>query len=230
MKQSTLAIVLVVLIVPLIALAFHVQGNKTANPTPSPTPKASATATNTPTVNKASDLVDPADAKTADQVVLHTTKGDITINLFKADAPKTVENFVTLGAVRNYYNGVYFHRILADFVIQAGDPTGTGSGGASIFGAKFPDELNSHKYSVGTIGMANAGPNTNGSQFFIVTSTVADASLNALNTGGYTVFGQIDPASQAVVQAIAGVKVNDPSTGTPITPADVTITGMTIVK
>jgi cyclophilin family peptidyl-prolyl cis-trans isomerase len=224
MKQSTLAIIVVVLLLPVIALIVHLEGKKSANPT-----NTSADATPTPdannqTVTDASKLVDPSDAVSAHKVILKTTKGDITINLFPEDAPKTVENFVTLGSRGYYTNKVYFHRILQSFVIQAGDPTGTGSGGESIFGAKFPDEINSHKIVQGTLAMANAGPNTNGSQFFIVTQT-AQPSLD----GSYTVFGQIDPASQSVVDAIAAVKVNDPSVGTPVDPSEVTITGFEIV-
>lgn len=225
MKQSTLAIIVVVLLLPVIALIVHEEGKKTSNPAAA----TSADATPTPdssnsTVTKASDLKDPADAVTAHKVVLKTTKGDITINLYPEDAPKTVENFVTLG-VRGYYtNKVYFHRILQSFVIQAGDPTGTGSGGESIFGKQFPDEINSHKIVQGTVAMANAGPNTNGSQFFIVTQT-AQPSLD----GSYTVFGQIDPSSQSVVDAIAAVKVNDPQVGTPVDPSEVTITGFDVI-
>ncbi len=232
MRPSTLAVIIVVLLIPVVALIVS-QRDKGSSATTPPT-SASASPSASPTtavqpVTKASDLKDPADAVSASQVVLKTVKGDITINLFPADAPKTVENFVTLGK-RGYYNGIYFHRILQDFVIQAGDPTGTGAGGESIFGAKFPDELNSHKYSAGTLGMANSGANTNGSQFFIATKSISAGSINALNSGGYTVFGQIDPASQPVVDALAAVKVDDPSTGKPVNPTDAKITGFSIVK
>src|SRR5918998_103595 len=97
---------------------------------------------------------------------LSTTEGDITVELFDADAPKTVENFRTL-AGDGFYDGVIFHRVIKDFMVQGGDPTGTGSGGP---GYTFEDEFNQHKVVRGALAMANAGPNTNGSQFFIVTT------------------------------------------------------------
>lgn len=100
--------------------------------------------------------------------VMHTTMGDISIKLFGAEAPKTVENFTT-HAKNGYYNGIIFHRVIKDFMIQGGDPTGTGMGGESIWGSSFKDEFSPllHNYR-GALCMANAGPNTNGSQFFIV--------------------------------------------------------------
>ncbi len=103
------------------------------------------------------------------QATLKTNKGDITVKLYAADSPKTVNNFVFL-AREGFYDGVVFHRIIPNFMIQGGDPTGTGTGGP---GYKFPDELEKareHRYSRGTLAMANAGPNTNGSQFFIMHS------------------------------------------------------------
>jgi cyclophilin family peptidyl-prolyl cis-trans isomerase len=113
---------------------------------------------------------------------LHTNHGAIEVELFDADAPKTVENFVTL-ARDGFYDGVIFHRVIPDFMIQGGDPTGTGSGGP---GYTFEDELNDRKVVRGVLAMANAGPNTNGSQFFIVT---ADAC--PWLDGKHTVFGQV---------------------------------------
>ena len=102
------------------------------------------------------------------RAVMHTNMGDITIRLFPEVAPKTVENFVTL-AKKGYYNGLIFHRVIKDFMIQGGDPTGTGAGGESIYGAKFEDECSRELHNFrGALSMANAGPNTNGSQFFIV--------------------------------------------------------------
>jgi len=95
---------------------------------------------------------------------LHTNHGAIAIELFDEDAPKTVENFLKL-AGDGFYNGVVFHRIIPDFMIQGGDPTGTGTGGP---GYTFEDEFNDHKVERGALAMANAGPNTNGSQFFVV--------------------------------------------------------------
>lgn len=114
--------------------------------------------------------------------VLHTNHGDITVELFPEDAPKTVENFTKLAA-DNFYEGVIFHRIIKDFMIQGGDPTGTGRGGP---GYTFEDEFNAHKIERGALAMANAGPNTNGSQFFIVTTSAAPWL-----DGKHTVFGKV---------------------------------------
>lgn len=101
-------------------------------------------------------------------VVMNTTLGPIKIKLFPEIAPKTVENFLT-HAENGYYDGVIFHRIINDFMIQGGDPTGTGMGGESIYGATFEDEFSKNAFNLrGALSMANAGPGTNGSQFFIV--------------------------------------------------------------
>src|SRR5690348_10815514 len=113
---------------------------------------------------------------------LHTNHGAIELELFEGEAPKTVENFRKL-AGDGFYDGVVFHRIIPDFMIQGGDPTGTGSGGP---GYTFEDEFNHHPVVRGALAMANAGPNTNGSQFFIVT---ADAC--PWLDGKHTVFGQV---------------------------------------
>ena len=113
---------------------------------------------------------------------LHTNEGAISVELFPEDAPKTVENFVKL-ARDGFYDGVIFHRVIPDFMIQGGDPTGTGSGGP---GYQFEDEPNDHKVERGALAMANAGPDTNGSQFFIVT---ADAC--PWLDGKHTVFGRV---------------------------------------
>lgn len=100
--------------------------------------------------------------------IMHTNMGDIKIKLFKDEVPKTVNNFVEL-AKKDYYNGIIFHRVIKDFMIQGGDPTGTGMGGESIYGEKFEDEFDVKLHNIrGALSMANAGPNTNGSQFFIV--------------------------------------------------------------
>ena len=99
---------------------------------------------------------------------INTTMGEISVRLFKDDAKKTVENFVT-HAKNGYYDGIIFHRVIKDFMIQGGDPTGTGRGGESIYGASFEDEFTPKLHNIrGALSMANAGPNTNGSQFFIV--------------------------------------------------------------
>src|ERR671918_2305045 len=95
---------------------------------------------------------------------IHTNHGAVEVELFDKDAPKTVENFVSL-ARKGFYEGVIFHRVIPDFMVQGGDPTGTGSGGP---GYQFEDEINPHKVARGALAMANSGPDTNGSQFFVV--------------------------------------------------------------
>ena len=119
-------------------------------------------------------------------VTVHTNLGDFTLELFPEVAPKTVENFVT-HAKNGYYDGVIFHRVIEDFMIQGGDPTGTGMGGESIYGRTFEDECSREAFNLyGTLSMANAGPNTNGSQFFIVTAKQVPAQmLKQLKDGGW---------------------------------------------
>ena len=112
----------------------------------------------------------------------NTTRGAIVCELFAKDAPKTVNNFVFL-AREKFYDGTVFHRVIPDFMIQGGDPTGTGSGGP---GYTFEDEFNGHPVARGALAMANAGPNTNGSQFFIVT-----AQATPWLDGKHTVFGRV---------------------------------------
>jgi peptidyl-prolyl cis-trans isomerase B (cyclophilin B) len=126
---------------------------------------------------------------------LHTNHGAIAIELYPGAAPKTVENFTKL-ARDGFYDGVIFHRIIPDFMIQGGDPTGTGRGGP---GYTFEDEPNDHKVERGALAMANAGPNTNGSQFFIVTAD----SCPWLD-GKHTVFGRVT-SGMDVVDAIEKV-------------------------
>ncbi len=142
------------------------------------------------------------------QATLHTNHGAIGIELFPDDAPKTVENFEKL-AREGFYDGVTFHRVIPDFMIQGGDPTGTGRGGP---GYTFEDEQNDHSVVRGMLAMANAGPNTNGSQFFIVTAQ--DCSW--LN-GKHTVFGKVVDGMDVVdaisnVPSDAGDKPRDPVT------------------
>jgi peptidyl-prolyl cis-trans isomerase B (cyclophilin B) len=120
---------------------------------------------------------------------MQTNQGTIEIELFGADAPKTVENFVKLSR-DGFYDGVVFHRVIPDFMIQGGDPTGTGSGGP---GYQFEDEFNDRRVERGALAMANAGPNTNGSQFFIVT---ADAC--PWLDGKHTVFGRVTSGMEVV--------------------------------
>ena len=162
-------------------------------------------------------------------VIVHTNQGDFTLELFPEVAPKTVENFVT-HAKNGYYNGVIFHRVIEDFMIQGGDPTGTGMGGESIYGRTFEDEFSREAFNLyGTLSMANAGPNTNGSQFFIVTAKQVPAQmLKQLKDGGWpeeiveeyakvggtpwldhrhTVFGRVVEGMDVVLK-IEGVKRN----------------------
>lgn len=115
-------------------------------------------------------------------VTLHTNYGDIELVLFEEQAPKTVKNFKELAA-KGYYDGVIFHRVIQDFMIQGGDPTGTGMGGESIYGESFEDEFSENLYNLrGALSMANAGPNTNGSQFFIVTASNVPSQMLAQMT------------------------------------------------
>src|SRR3954471_21985070 len=132
--------------------------------------------------------------------VLETNKGTIKFELLEEDAPKTTENFRLL-AEKGFYDGVIFHRCINGFMIQGGDPTGTGRGGASAWGGRFADEINSSSevyktcYKAGTVAMANAGPNTNGSQFFIM-------HVGYPLPPSYTIFGRVTEG-QDVVNAIA---------------------------
>ncbi len=162
--------------------------------------------------------------------VMKTNMGDIKIKLFPKEAPKAVENFVT-HAKEGYYNGLIFHRVIKDFMIQGGDPTGTGMGGESIWGESFEDEFDPALHNLrGALSMANAGPNTNGSQFFIVQSASVpsnmidqmrempnafpEATIKAYEEMGgtpwldfrHTVFGQVYDGMDTV-DAIANVKV-----------------------
>ena len=132
------------------------------------------------------------------KAILHTNHGDIELDFFDEDAPKTVSNFTDL-AGKGFYDGVIFHRVIRDFMIQGGDPTGTGTGGP---GYTFEDEINDHKVVRGAIAMANAGPNTNGSQFFIVTTDQAPWL-----DGKHTVFGEVT-AGMDVVDKIEGLETD----------------------
>jgi peptidylprolyl isomerase len=120
------------------------------------------------------------------EVELHTNQGDIRIKLFPEHAPKTVENFIGL-AKKGYYDGIIFHRVITEFMIQGGDPTGTGRGGQSLWGKPFEDECSPElRFNKrGLLAMANAGPNTNGSQFFITTA------MTPWLDGRHTIFGEV---------------------------------------
>lgn len=132
--------------------------------------------------------------------VIQTNHGTIRFELLEEEAPKATENFITL-AQRGYYNGIIFHRVIKGFMIQGGDPTGTGRGGESAWGRRFDDEIDAASavyqrgYKAGTVAMANAGPNTNGSQFFIM-------HIDYPLPPNYTIFGRVIEG-QEVVDAIA---------------------------
>jgi peptidylprolyl isomerase len=127
------------------------------------------------------------------QATIETNLGNFTVELFPEVAPKACENFITL-AKKGYYNGVIFHRVIKDFMIQGGDPTGTGTGGQSCWGACFQDECSPTKKfdGAGYLAMANRGPNTNGSQFFV--TTVPCPWLN----GRHTIFGKVSEGMDVV--------------------------------
>ncbi len=135
------------------------------------------------------------------QATMHTNHGPIVLELFDEDAPKTVENFVKLSG-DGYYDGLIFHRVIKDFMIQGGCPQGTGTGGP---GYEFEDEFNDHKIVRGALAMANRGPNTNGSQFFIVTTDAAPWL-----DGKHTVFGNV----------VSGMEVVDTIEGSETGPGD----------
>ncbi|GEO59610.1 peptidylprolyl isomerase [Companilactobacillus bobalius] len=163
---------------------------------------------------------------TGSVATIKTNHGVIKIQLFDELVPKTVKNFIEL-AQKGYYNGIIFHRVIPDFMIQGGDPTGTGAGGESIYGKSFEDEFSDQLYNLtGALSMANAGPNTNGSQFFIVSNEnmpkrmvkeMAGAGypeeiITAYKNGGtpwldhrHTVFGQVIEGMD-VVQEISRAK------------------------
>jgi peptidylprolyl isomerase len=134
-----------------------------------------------------------SESKTVESLILRTTQGDVTVRFFADKAPKAVENFVT-HARNGYYDGVQFHRIISNFMIQGGDPTATGRGGESIWGRPFEDECHRDLGfdRKGLLAMANAGPRTNGSQFFITT-----AKAPWLN-GRHTIFGEITEGYEVV--------------------------------
>lgn len=182
-----------------------VLGFMVVKPTPQPTQEPA-----TPSPKPPPMMIDTAKSYTA---ILHTEKGDITITLNAKETPITVNNFVAL-ARTNFYNGTPFHRVIRGFMIQGGDPKGDGTGGP---GYKFADEPFTGEYTRGTVAMANSGPNTNGSQFFIMH---ADNQLPK----NYVIFGKVTEGLEAV-DAIAAAPVTQSPTGEesiPVTPVKVT--------
>jgi cyclophilin family peptidyl-prolyl cis-trans isomerase len=185
------------------------------NPQPASSPAAQSqqgSATTMQWSNPPEMQIDPSKRYTA---LIATSMGDISIDLLTDDAPKTVNNFVFL-ARQNFYDNVKFHRIIKGFMIQTGDPEGTGRGGP---GYRFADEPVKRRYTKGIVAMANAGANTNGSQFFIVHGQDAGLPPN------YTIFGQVTSGID-VVDKIADVPVGGPENSSP--QQDVRITKVTI--
>jgi cyclophilin family peptidyl-prolyl cis-trans isomerase len=135
--------------------------------------------------------------------VIRTSVGDIEVELFQAETPQTVNSFLFL-AKENFFDSLLFHRVIQDFVIQGGDPEGDGSGGP---GYQIPDEITDRTYEPYTLGMANSGPNTNGSQFFITSGNILEQSMQALN-GNYTIFGKVT-GGFAVVDSIERVQTDE---------------------
>ncbi len=172
--------------------------------------------------NQYSDVPEMAiDPRQQYAATLETNKGTIAVELFPEDAPQTVNNFVCL-ARDGYYDGTPFHRIVKGFVIQGGDPTGTGSGGP---GYNFADEPITRDYEKGTLAMANAGPNTNGSQFFIVIE-----DLRGKLPQNYTIFGKMTDGQDAV-DAIAAVPTRPGPSGENSQPTEtVTLEKVTVTQ
>lgn len=171
--------------------------------------------------SKAPDMT--IDTNKTYQAEVTTSKGSFTIDLYAKEAPKTVNNFVFLSK-EGFYNNVTFHRIIKSFMIQTGDPQGTGMGGP---GYKFADELKtSHKYEPGTVAMANSGPNTNGSQFFICSG---DDCANLNKQPNYTIFGKVTQDGMATIAKIAETPVEMGGEATPSKPKEkVTINAIRI--
>ncbi|MEK9180703.1 MAG: peptidylprolyl isomerase [Patescibacteria group bacterium] len=202
-------IYLLIIIVVAVAVYFLIPKKAMA-----PIPENNSTnSTKNSTANSQTEQASEKSEFANKQAKIKTSMGDITIEFFAADAPLAVENFIKL-AQKDYYNGATFHRVVRDFVIQAGDPSGTGAGGESAAGGYFADELNPSTasyqagYKKGVVAMANKGPNTNSSQFFIM---LADRPLQH----NYTIFGRV-VSGQDVVDKI-GLVITDPETDRPIT-------------
>jgi len=215
MKRTLLAVSSI-----LLSISLLVGCSNSTTPTSPESPEAQPTQPQKPADNTPAQPPGPTGAKKYDkaptmqidkaktyQAKISTTMGDITVDLFAKDAPIAVNNFVFL-AKDKFYDGITFHRVIKDFMIQTGDPLGSGIGGP---GYTFEDELkNGHKYETGVVAMANAGKNTNGSQFFIGSGKDVEGLENAPN---YTIFGKV-VGGMDVVQKIAGTKVKaNPQTG-----------------
>ncbi|MEZ7173530.1 peptidylprolyl isomerase [Sporosarcina sp. OR05] len=185
MKKSTLALVMAMVMIFVAACGQSKDEQVDKQPTNNnDSTNASGDSTNEEAESMYPQLSTEVAANEA-LVVMNTTMGPIKIKLFPEQAPKTVENFLT-HAENGYYDGIIFHRVINNFMIQGGDPTGTGMGGESIYGSSFEDEFTMNLFNLrGALSMANAGPNTNGSQFFIVQASSAPGSSNQLKQGGW---------------------------------------------
>lgn len=205
--MSRLARLAFVFLVPLVLVGTGCSSSSTAAPSPAATaPTSSATAVPAANSTEPTPVAEqqtfafpgvlPAEEIQNKQIRIHTGKGDIVFALYPDTAPMAVSNFVYL-AKAGYYDGLTFHRYVPNFVIQGGDPTGTGMGGP---GYKFKDELNDeYGYDAGVVAMANSGPNTNGSQFFIM---LKDTPIGPMGMGKlYTIFGRVTEG-QDVVSAL----------------------------
>lgn len=193
-------------LIPLFALALLVGCTKTQTPPQDiPTPTDQAMNNDQGSTEQATDQPVGFDGQLLSgmhTVTFQTSMGDVTLELDADKAPKTVTNFVVLSQM-GFYNGLNFHRVIPGFMIQGGDPNGNGTGGGSIFGPTFEDEPNDLKLVRGVIAMANRGPNTNGSQFFIVT-----AEATPWLDGRHTVFGRVTQGME-IVDAISNVARNE---------------------
>ena len=180
---------LLILLVIFSAIVLSACGTDSSNATKDKVEKEEETTANTEKQQQGEKIMYPQLSKEIASnealVIMNTSMGAIKIKLFPELAPKTVENFLT-HAENGYYDGIIFHRIIEEFMIQGGDPTGTGMGGESIYGNTFEDEFTMNLFNLrGALSMANAGPNTNGSQFFIVQATQPPASVEQLKSGGW---------------------------------------------
>ena len=227
MNQTTWIVGGGVVIIAIAAILYMYTGDGVPTPkqkVETPVIKATTTqdafATATPPVTTTQTTKPKMETTTKDTatVIMHTTMGDVTLSLYRKDSPKTVENFLKLSR-EGFYNGVRFHRIIKDFMIQGGDPLSKddsqmarwGTGGPSYM---FADEFNKHKLVRGSLAMANSGPNTNGSQFFIVTKD----STPWLD-GKHTNFGEVTAGLDIVMKMDA---VATGSGDRPVTPITIT--------
>jgi cyclophilin family peptidyl-prolyl cis-trans isomerase len=222
MLKNTIIGILIVAGIVALAVTYRPKSAEpvvSVTPAESTAPTESVTPSMTPSASPAASVSTKPIRNNMHEITIKTNYGDIVLQTYDADAPKTSENFVSL-AKKGFYNGVIFHRVIKGFMIQGGDPTGTGTGGP---GYQFEDELNANTesykrgYVKGTVAMANAGPDTNGSQFFIMHQ---DYGL----PHNYTIFGHV-VRGQDVVDKIASLQTD--ANDKPVTP--VTMKSVTVV-